>query len=151
MKQNEKFDERQLMERGKVFMQAFLMLALLVLADSIVKTFVTVWADSLSSTLIIIMSVTCYASIRLILRDSYNGMGKWNLFVILFTIAPVISLSINMPKLLSSSCTITINGQITSTAASIIVSSLVLTIAIVYWIKNHMDRKAEKLTDKVSE
>ncbi|HEX2924704.1 MAG TPA: hypothetical protein VHP38_00345 [Ruminiclostridium sp.] len=149
MKQSDKFDERQLMERGKIFMQAFLLLALLVFIDSFVKTLGLIWTDYFGSSLITIMSVTCFASIKLILKDSYKGknVGSWNAVVILITVVSILNILKSALDLITGGDSFVKNSQLSSGGALAISNLFLLLIAIVYWLKTHMDKKAEKLMD----
>ncbi|WP_461204926.1 hypothetical protein [Clostridium sp. DL1XJH146] len=144
MKKNCKLDERQLWIRGEVYKHALMVMGGLLILDAILKDFGMIWADSMSSSMIILMVSIMVGSVEMICRDVYMVPGNRQKYLIalmgicssIVVVQAVIELAIGKYKFV-------VEGQLTNDASKAIMVACVFIIFIVFLVKNHQNKKME--------
>lgn len=144
LKDSENFDERQLMERGKIFKNALVLLVVFFAADALTNDFGVNWIINSKRAIVIIAIVCSYSSIRLILKDAYSGkIVNWNVGMIIFSVVGISLLILNIGELIKGNEGLIENGMLSRLSASLIIAVSFLSIATVYWYKHFQNKKAE--------
>ncbi|HEX3037957.1 MAG TPA: hypothetical protein VHO94_03075 [Oscillospiraceae bacterium] len=142
MSSNQYYDERQLIERGKIMQQSFFLLVILIFINAFLYGVAKIiWTDYFESQMIILLIPACYCTIRMIWKDAYNNIGSK------FNIGPISSGILGLIIIWSNSNQMSINnmgflskGQLTMNGASIILGSGLVLICIAHLVKILKDK-----------
>lgn len=139
---NDKFDERQLLIRGRIFQIGFFYLAVFFLLSAFIKSFGILWADDFSVAIIGIMSATGICSVLLIVKDAYAAPGSimWNVAVASINFAAVAALFSGIAQIQRFG--FSQNGTLTDGGRTIILGGIMLIISVTYWVKKYIDQRA---------
>ena len=146
MRNSGNYDERQLIEQGRVFKQAFFLLAGLIVVNAIIKQITgIVWADDYCSGIILLIIPMCYLAIRLIWKDAYNNMdcSKINIQLILLGALGLLQLCSNTIEIATGKTNFIWKGQLTIHGAWIFLGSGMLLTCFVHLVKVLKDKRAD--------
>lgn len=140
---NNKFDERQLLVRGKVFMFGFIYLGIYMLLNALIRDNGILWADEPTAAVLGIMSAVCICSVILILKDAYSAPNSnmWTVAVVIMSIAAVVSLLCGIDGWIVNG--FVEKGTITIAARTTLLGVFFLIISCVYWVKKFLDKREE--------
>jgi hypothetical protein len=150
MNGNQYYDERQLIERGKIMQQSFILLIILEFVNAVLYGECNIiWADIFDSQLLIITIAGCYCTIRMILKDAYNNIGsRLHIGLIISGITGLIVIWSNTMQMIRGRTGFVLDGKLTSNGAMIIIFSGMLLNCIVHLIKVYKDKKADLTEDE---
>jgi len=151
MKNTSNYDERQLIEQGRIFKQSFFFLASLIVVNAILKQITgIVWADDNCSELIILIIPACYTTIRLIWKDAYNNVdcSKINPGLIMMGALGLLQLCSNATEIAIGKTNFILKGQLTIHGAWIILGSCLLLTCFVHLVKVIKDKRANLNEDE---
>jgi hypothetical protein len=145
MKNNSKYDERQLAERGRIYQQAFILVLCLLGIDTLLQEMGIVWADDFSRRSFVFVISLIFCLIRMIWTDSsgYGDCSKINYNIILTAILPLFILFTTISDMLREHIQFISNGQLSSKGAYLIDGFLFLSISITHLIKLIRNKKAD--------
>jgi len=143
---NNQYDERQLIERGKAFQQSFFILVIIMFINSILYGFVgIVWADYYYSQIIMIMVAITYGIIKMICKDAYNDINysTINPALTVLGVAGLIGVWSNIMQMIRNNKGFIAKGQLTDNGAGIIMTGCMLSIGVVHLVKVLKDKKTD--------
>ncbi|HEX3037958.1 MAG TPA: DUF6773 family protein [Oscillospiraceae bacterium] len=147
MRNSGNYDERQLIEQGRVFKQAFFLLSILIVVNGFLNQIVgIVWADDYCSEFILLIISAFYATIRLICKDAYNNMdcSKINIQLILVGVLGLLQLCSNAIDIATGKTSFILKGRLTIHGVWIFLGSGMLLICFVHLVKVLKDKKVDK-------
>lgn len=140
-----RFDERQVLERGNAFRNGYIALAAAMLVCYFVKDCFEVNLVDDSSILLVCLWVSAVVfAVTMIVKDAYDGIHEGrNLMVI--TVMGAVGCFMLVVEIIKA-----VRGTFAfySTAGVLISAVGMLTICIVYWVKRRRDKKQDSVTEK---
>lgn len=140
-----RFDERQVLERGNAFRNAYIALAVAMLVCYFAKDCFEVNLVDDSSIMLGCLWVSAVAfAVTMIVKDAYDGIheGKSSILVTIMGIVGCFMLVVEIIKAVRGTF-------VFYSTAGILVSAVgMLTICIIYWIKRKRDRKHDSTEEK---
>ncbi|MCL2079322.1 MAG: hypothetical protein FWH17_05685 [Oscillospiraceae bacterium] len=140
-----KLDERQILERGKVFEHGVIAAVILLVGNAALHSSGIVWASGFAQSIIIMFAIVTIISVEMVIRDVYFGFNQFNkLPVTIIFILIALMLSIFSMKhivdgdVLFENGTLTPDGEYIPTAIMALIIAVCMTIT---FIKNR--RKPE--------
>lgn len=151
MKSDRNYDERQLIERGKIYRQSFILLVVLLLINIFVfGMHEIVWADEPFGSIIIILIAISYGTIRMIWKDAYNDIGcsKMNPEIIVLGIAGLLGICFAILQMNRKHIGFVSQGKLSSYGTGILIAANMLLICTVHLIKVCKDKGADTTEDE---
>jgi hypothetical protein len=145
MKENCKFDERQLWGRGEVYKHMILVMGGLLILDGILKDGGVIWAGSFDSSMIILMISGMVGSVEMICRNVYMSRGNQNKWVVyLMGIISTISLVRIVIELIFQKYSLIASSQLNDKGFLFVIDVCMLVIFVVFIIKSANTKRIEK-------
>lgn len=145
MSNNQYYDERQLIERGKIMQESFFLLAILIIINAFLYGFNFIWADYVYSQMIVVLISVCYCTIRMIWKDAYNNVGsKFNVGLISSSLLGLLLLWSNIKEMSRDNMGFLWRGKLTANGAGIIIGSGIMLICVVNLVKILKDKWEDK-------
>jgi len=149
-KLKKKLDERQILERGKVFEHGVIAAVVLLVGNATLHSSGIVWASGFAQSIIIMFAIVTIISVEMVIRDVYFGFNQFNkLPVTVIFIVIALILSIFPMRHIFKGDVLFENGTLTSDGEHIPIAIMALIIAVcmtITFIKNR--RKSENSEDK---
>ena len=140
-----KLDERQILERGKVFEHGVIAAVVLLVGNAALHSSGTVWASGFAQSIIIMFAIVTVVSVEMVVRDVYFGFNQFNKLPVTIIFALIaLMLSIFSIKHIVTGDVLFENGALTSNGESIPTAIMALIIAVCMtstYVKNR--RKSE--------
>ncbi len=139
----DKFDERQLQVRGRVFQFGFFYLGIYLMFTAFLKDYNILWADDLTVSVLGVMSAVCVCSVALILKDAYAARytGRYSFVAGILGVGALSSFIFGADGALRDG--LVRNGALTVAARTLILGLFFAVIAVTYWVKRRQDKRAE--------
>ena len=132
-----KFDERQVLERGKVFFHGIIAAIILLLGNAVLQDSGKIWASGFIQNITILFAIITVITVEMVFRDVYFGYGKPNrelLMTLIFGICALIIFGFALKDLGSGEALI-VNGTFTEKGEHLPYAVLSLIIAVSLAIK----------------
>lgn len=143
-KKNNKFDEKQILDRGKAFKIGFLASMITPAISYLIQDFIEINIDDYTTLLFMIWVPLTVCFISLILLNAYEGLqssGGGKIFCTIFGFAGIFPVIFVLIDVLSGFNSFYQNGTITGSVGELFMGSCMIIISIVYWIKYLIDKK----------
>lgn len=147
---NRYYDERQLVERGNIYQQAFILILCLLAIDTFLQQAGIVWTDDFSRRSIVFVIPFVYCLIRMVWTDSsgYGDCSKINYNILFTAIISLFILFTTAGDMSREHISFLSNGQLSSKGAFLIDGVFLLLISITHLIKLIRNKKADADEDK---
>ena len=137
------YDERQILIKNKIFMRAYFIVLVLLLANAFLHSYDIIWADGFISSVIISVLSLVISGSEAIVRDVFFTKPREKAAFLLFPELGIVLLVLNITHVNDGEKIIS-DGALTRTGCSIVVSVLFIIIGVVAGIKFVRDKLREK-------
>lgn len=140
-----KYDEKQIIERGKSFQCAFISAIVVNIIIYLLSDFAGMDFTNDAICLINIGLPIAIYMLSMIIKNGYDGVSNTGekLNISALGGCGVALLIVYLPDIISGKKLLIDNAMITESACALLISILTLVVVLAYWIKKHIEKKIE--------
>lgn len=143
MKWISEFDEKQLIDRGKAFQYGFLTAIAAIILNYFLNDMIEIKISPSTSFMFTLWVPLTICSIALIIKDAYDGVNSTMgmVGVSVFGFGGCFILVCSIIFLVTGKEVLIDNGMVTESVGHILNGVCMMTIGIVYWVKQYLNKK----------